>query len=91
MTNESNSNESKVDVPDGWTLVAGRLHREFEFADFAEAFSFMTRVAAQAERLGHHPDWSNSWNEVTVDLLSHDVGVVTDRDVALAEAISAEL
>lgn len=71
----------------GWRLVDGALHRTYEFADFAEAFSFMTRVAPLAERANHHPDWSNSYNLVTIDLISHDVGTLTDRDVALAKAI----
>ena len=57
------------------------------FADFAEAFEFMTRVAAVAEEMDHHPDWSNSWNKVTISLVSHDVGRVTARDHRLAGAI----
>ncbi|MCB1248093.1 MAG: 4a-hydroxytetrahydrobiopterin dehydratase [Acidimicrobiales bacterium] len=71
--------------PDGWDVVDGKLHRTFTFADFSEAFGFMTRVALAAERLDHHPEWSNVWNRVTIDLISHDVGAITDRDVALAE------
>jgi len=78
-----------IDVPDGWQVVDGKLHRELTFADFGAAFAFMTRVAAEAERLDHHPDWSNSYDTVTIDLLSHDVGHLTDRDRRLAEAISA--
>ena len=74
--------------PTGWELVEGHLHREFTFEGFAEAFAFMTKVAVEAERLDHHPDWSNSWNRVTIDLVSHDAGAVTARDVALAEAIN---
>lgn len=74
--------------PTGWELVDGRLHREFTFEDFAAAFAFMTKVAGEAEHLDHHPDWSNSWNRVTIDLVSHDDGGVTERDVALAEAIN---
>jgi 4a-hydroxytetrahydrobiopterin dehydratase len=78
-----------VTIPAGWAVQDGKLHREFVFADFAEAFGFMTRVASEAERLGHHPDWSNSWNRVVVDLMSHDKGEITARDVELAEAITA--
>lgn len=78
-----------AEAPEGWELADGRLHRELEFADFAQAFAFMTRVAAEAERLDHHPDWSNSWNTVTIDLVSHDQGGVTDRDRDLARAIDA--
>ena len=75
-------------APAGWAVADGRLHREFEFNDFAEAFAFMTRVAAEAERLNHHPDWSNAWNKVTIDLVSHDENGLTDRDRRLAEAIN---
>jgi 4a-hydroxytetrahydrobiopterin dehydratase len=82
--------EPQHDVPEGWEVVDGRLHRELTFADFAEAFAFMGRVAAEAERLGHHPDWSNSWNRVVIDLVTHDDGNrITDLDVALAQAIDA--
>jgi 4a-hydroxytetrahydrobiopterin dehydratase len=77
------------EVPEGWAEVDGRLHRELEFADFAEAFAFMGRVAEVAERMDHHPDWSNSWNRVVIDLVSHDAGGITDRDRALAAEISA--
>jgi 4a-hydroxytetrahydrobiopterin dehydratase len=69
----------------GWSLVAGKLHREFRFADFNAAFGFMTRVALEAERMNHHPDWSNVWNRVVVDLVTHDAGGVTSNDVALAK------
>jgi 4a-hydroxytetrahydrobiopterin dehydratase len=75
-------------APPGWEVVDGKLHRELAFADFSEAFAFMTRVALLAERADHHPDWSNSWNRVVIDLVSHDAGGLTDRDVALAAAIN---
>jgi 4a-hydroxytetrahydrobiopterin dehydratase len=74
---------------DGWELVDGRLHRELRFDDFSAAFGFMARVALAAERLDHHPDWSNSWNRVTIDISSHDSGGLTARCVELAEQISA--
>ena len=77
------------EVPHVWQTSSGKLHRQFEFADFAQAFAFMTRVAAEAERLGHHPDWSNSWNVVEIDLYSHDAGAITYRDHELAAAIDA--
>lgn len=72
-----------------WTRTDGRLHREFRFADFSTAWGFMTRVALEAEKRNHHPDWSNSWNTVVIDLVSHDAGGITDRDVELASAIDA--
>ena len=74
--------------PDGWALHDQTLHRELEFADFSEAFAFMTRVALVAEKLDHHPDWSNSWNKVVIDLTSHDKGSLTERDIRLAEAVN---
>ena len=71
-----------------WEERDGALHREFTFADFSEAFGFMTRVALLAEVAGHHPDWSNSWNRVRISLTTHDQGsVVTDADRELAAAI----
>lgn len=76
-------------TPDGWEVHHGRLHREFTFADFSAAWAFMSRVALLAERMDHHPDWSNSWNKVVVDLVSHDKGAVTDRDLTMAECINA--
>ncbi|HEV7722672.1 MAG TPA: 4a-hydroxytetrahydrobiopterin dehydratase [Iamia sp.] len=78
-----------ITVPEGWEVVDGKLHRQLEFADFSEAFAFMTRVALAAEKADHHPDWSNSWNTVTIDLVSHDAGGLTSRDAALAETINA--
>lgn len=75
----------------GWEERDGKLHRELTFADFAEAWEFMSRVAALAEEHDHHPDWSNSWNRVVIDLVSHDVGAITERDRRLAAAIDALL
>lgn len=77
-----------TDAPAGWEVVGGRLHRELEFADFGEAWAFMARVALVAEKLDHHPDWSNSWNRVVLDLVSHDAGGLTERDVRFAEAVN---
>jgi len=73
----------------GWSLAAGKLHREYRFADFSAAFGFMTRVALEAERMNHHPEWSNVWNRVVVDLTTHDSGGVTASDVALARKMNA--
>lgn len=74
-----------------WSLEAGKLHRELRFADFSAAFGFMARVALAAEAMGHHPEWSNVWNRVTIDLTTHDSGGLTDLDVALARRIEALL
>ncbi|MBI4905394.1 MAG: 4a-hydroxytetrahydrobiopterin dehydratase [Acidobacteria bacterium] len=72
-----------------WAAVDGKLHREYRFADFVQAFSFMTAVALIAESMEHHPDWSNVWNRVTVDLSTHDAGGITAKDVILASKIEA--
>lgn len=72
----------------GWALREGALHREIGFRDFSEAFAFMTRVALLAERLDHHPDWSNVYSRVTIRLWTHDAGGITERDLGFAEAVS---
>ena len=69
-----------------WSMRDGALHRELVFRDFTTAFAFMTELAAVAERLDHHPDWCNSWNKVTLDVISHAAAGITERCVALATA-----
>lgn len=71
-----------------WEEKNNLLTKTFEFKDFQEAFSFMTRVAFLAEAMNHHPNWSNVYNKVTIDLTTHDAGnIVTEKDKKLAEAI----
>lgn len=72
-----------------WIVRKGSLHRDFKFKDFVEAFGFMARVALLAEKKNHHPDWSNAWNKVSIDLVSHDVGGLSKRDFELAAEIDA--
>ncbi|WP_106640296.1 4a-hydroxytetrahydrobiopterin dehydratase [Allosphingosinicella vermicomposti] len=76
---------------DGWTEQSSgkAIRRVFRCADFAQAFAFMTRIAPEAEKANHHPDWSNSWNRVDIRLTTHSVGGVTEKDVALAKVIDA--
>ena len=69
-----------------WSLHGGRLRREFRFADFVEAFGFMARVALVAEKMDHHPDWSNVYNRVVIELETHDAGGLTRLDFELARA-----
>lgn len=80
-----------MEVPQGWALEEGgkALTRTIRFKDFSEAFAFLTRVALQAEKVDHHPEFTNVWNRVDIRLTSHDAGGVTDRDRKLAEAINA--
>jgi 4a-hydroxytetrahydrobiopterin dehydratase len=76
--------DSRLSTLPGWKSAKGKLNRTFTFADFSEAFAFMARAALAAEKLDHHPDWSNAWNKVTVDLSTHDAGGITELDFKLA-------
>ncbi|KKB78970.1 pterin-4-alpha-carbinolamine dehydratase [Devosia soli] len=75
----------------GWTIETGasKLTRSFKFESFTQAFGFMAQVALLAEKAGHHPDWSNSYNKVEITLSTHDAGGLTQKDVDLAQKISA--
>ncbi|MCB9849124.1 MAG: 4a-hydroxytetrahydrobiopterin dehydratase [Phycisphaerales bacterium] len=75
----------------GWSVADGKLHRELKFADFAEAWGFMSRVALVAEQMNHHPEWFNVWSTVRIDLSTHDVGGLSDLDVAMARRINGIL
>lgn len=79
--------ESALKELTGWTLDNGRLYREFRFADFIAAFSFMSGVALLAQQLDHHPDWSNVYNVVRIHLTTHDLDGVSTWDVKLAGQI----
>jgi len=70
-----------------WSLVNGKLRRDLRFANFVEAFGFMSRVALLAEAMGHHPEWSNVWNRVVIELTTHDTGGLSNLDVQLAQRI----
>ena len=70
-----------------WVIATGKLHKEFQFADFVNAFAFMSYVALVAERMNHHPEWFNVWSRVDVHLTTHDAGGITDLDLGLARAM----
>jgi 4a-hydroxytetrahydrobiopterin dehydratase len=72
----------------GWSLAGGKLHREFKFPNFVRAFAFMSAVALVAEKRDHHPEWSNVYGRVVVDLTTHDAGGVTQSDVDLARTMN---
>ena len=71
----------------GWTVVNGKLHKEYKFADFVHAFGFMAAAALVAEKMEHHPEWLNVYNKVTVDLTTHDAEGITSKDAGLAKAL----
>ncbi|WP_309611271.1 4a-hydroxytetrahydrobiopterin dehydratase [Sphingomonas sp.] len=74
-------------TPKGWTTSGDAITKSFTFKDFAEAFAFLTRVAAHAEAIDHHPEFTSVWNRVDFRLTSHDAGGVTARDLGLARTI----
>ncbi|MFT7582825.1 MAG: 4a-hydroxytetrahydrobiopterin dehydratase [Myxococcota bacterium] len=85
--------EASLEYMEGWRYEGQKLHRDFQFEDFVEAFGWMSRVALVAERMGHHPEWSNVYNSVKVSLQTHDAAggpAVTDADVKLARLMNAQ-
>ena len=76
-----------LDVLDGWNIQNEKLHKDFEFKDFKEAFEFMVRVADMAEDMNHHPEWFNVYNKVSIDLTTHDAGGITNNDVEFAKRV----
>jgi len=73
----------------GWTVADGKLHKEYKFTDFIHAFGFMATSALGIEKMNHHPEWFNVYNQVTVDLSTHDAGGITSKDVKLAKLLDA--
>lgn len=82
--------EAALTGVDGWALAkdAGSIHRIFTFANFSEAFAFMTRVAMAAEKMDHHPEWSNVYKTVDVTLNTHDAGGITALDIEMAKKMN---
>jgi 4a-hydroxytetrahydrobiopterin dehydratase len=76
-----------LDTLSGWTVLDGKLHKEYKFPDFIHAFGFMATAALAIEKMGHHPEWSNVYNRVTVDLTTHDAQGITSKDVDLAKLL----
>ena len=73
----------------GWDVKDGKLHKEFQFDNFNQAFGFMTRAAMEIEKMNHHPEWFNVYNRITVDLTTHDAGGITNNDVNLARILNS--
>ena len=74
---------------DGWSVKACKLHKEYKFASFNEAFEFMVRASKEIEKMNHHPEWTNVYNSLTVDLITHDADGITANDVALAKTLDS--
>jgi len=83
--------DSQLATVSEWELREGKLHRVFKFANFIEAFGFMSSVALLAEKACHHPEWSNVYSTVRIDLVTHEVDGITERDFNLAMAIDRVL
>ena len=73
----------------GWVVVNNKIHKEFEFDDFNQAFGFMTRAAMHIEKMNHHPEWFNVYNKIVVDLTTHDAGGITQNDINLAKILNS--
>ena len=74
---------------DGWDVREGKLHKDFEFTSFNEAFGFMTRAAMEIEKMNHHPEWFNVYNKISVDLMTHNAGGITQNDINLARILNS--
>jgi 4a-hydroxytetrahydrobiopterin dehydratase len=85
----SEARATQLSQLDGWQVASGRdaIQRQFQFADFNEAFGFMTRVAIKAQEMDHHPEWFNVYNKVDITLSTHEANGVTERDIAMARFI----
>lgn len=73
----------------GWSIVNGKLHKDFVFKDFIEAFGFMSTAALHIEKMNHHPEWFNVYNKIKIDLTTHDAGGITQNDINLARILNS--
>ncbi|MCV0366034.1 MAG: 4a-hydroxytetrahydrobiopterin dehydratase [Nitrosopumilus sp.] len=73
----------------GWSIVNEKLHKEFKFENFNQAFGFMTRAAMEIEKMNHHPEWFNVYNRITIELTTHDAGGITKNDINLAKILNS--
>ena len=74
---------------EGWSVVDGKLHKEFQFSDFNEGFGFMARASMHIEKMNHHPEWFNVYNKLVVDLMTHDASGITENDTNLAKILNS--
>ena len=81
--------DEKLKSLPGWSVVNEKLHKEFLFDSFNQAFGFMTRAAMEIEKMNHHPEWFNVYNRITIELTTHDAGGITKNDVNLAKILNS--
>lgn len=81
--------QQRLTQVNGWTVQDGKLHKEFQFDTFVTAFGFMTQLALIAESMNHHPEWFNVYNRVTIDLMTHDAGGISELDFEWASRADA--
>lgn len=81
--------ENELKGLDGWAVVNGKLHKDFQFEDFNQAFGFMARASMHIEKMNHHPEWFNVYNKLSVDLMTHDAGGITQNDINLAKILNS--
>ena len=80
--------EGEVKKLEGWKIIKGKLNRTFEFKNFVQAFGFTIKVAMKAEKMSHHPEWFNVYSKLNIDLVTHDIGGISNYDIKLAGVIS---
>ena len=81
--------DSELKKLSGWSIRNEKLHKEFQFESFNQAFGFMTRAAMEIEKMNHHPEWFNVYNKITIELTTHDAGGITKNDVVLAKILNS--
>ena len=81
--------QAELNDLDGLSVVNGKLHKEFEFSDFNEAFGFMARASMHIEKMNHHPEWFNVYNKLVIDLMTHDASGITENDINLAKILNS--
>ena len=81
--------DEKLESLPGWSVVNEKLHKEFQFDSFNQAFGFMTRAAMEIEKMNHHPEWFNVYNKITIELTTHDAGGITKNDVNMARILNS--
>ncbi|HET6516755.1 MAG TPA: 4a-hydroxytetrahydrobiopterin dehydratase [Nitrosopumilaceae archaeon] len=85
----SDAIENELKSLEGWSVVNGKLHKDFQFDDFNQAFGFMARASMHIEKMNHHPEWFNVYNKLSVDLMTHDAGGITQNDINLAKILNS--